>query len=302
MSEIIHIESITEVHKILGIEKPKHPLVTILNHKDIQLNRDMSGVRVSLNLYQISLKKCPSNSFQYGRNSYDFQEGTMIFTSPGQVVSFGEWDQGYVANGWTLAFHPDLIRKSELGRNIDKYSFFSYDANEALHLSDLEKDMIRGLLDKIIMEYSQNIDKHSQKLIISNIELVLDYCTRYYDRQFYTRTNLNNDVVAGFERLLKDYYSTNVALEEGIPTVAYCGTQLGMSPNYLSDLLKKETGRNAQDHIHLYVIDRAKTQLLNSGESISQIAYGLGFDYPQHFSKLFKKKTGMTPAEYRNVN
>jgi AraC-like DNA-binding protein len=162
--------------------------------------------------------------------------------------------------------------------------------------------MITELTDKIVREFSQNIDKHSQKLIISNIELILDYSTRYYDRQFYTRSNLNKDIVTRFEALLKDYYHSDKPLEQGIPSVKYCGTALNMSSNYLSDLLKKETGRNAQEHIHYYLIDKAKTRLLNSGESISQIAYGLGFEYPQHFSKVFKAKTGMSPAEYRDMN
>jgi AraC-like DNA-binding protein len=260
------------------------------------------GFRYALDLYQVMYKECAEGSFGYGRNSYDFEEGTLVFTAPGQVLTVHDWEENPESGGWSLLFHPDLIRKSRLGKTIDDYSFFSYEANEALHLSDEEKQSINEILDKIIREYSQNIDKHSQKLIISNIELILDYCTRYYDRQFYTRTNLNKDVVSRFESLLKEYYGSGKALEQGIPSVAYCGAELNMSSNYLSDLLKKETGRNAQEHIHFFLIEKAKTELLSSGESISQIAYGLGFEYPQHFSKIFKAKTGMSPVEYRNLN
>ncbi len=302
MKDIIRLKTISESHDAMGLKKPKHPLVSVFMHKDFKPKKELGNVKLSFDFYQVILKKCNEGSFQYGRNSYDFKEGTMIFTSPGQVVSFDNISKEHEPKGWTLAFHPDLIRKSELGKNIDNYSFFSYDVHEALHLSDEEKQTIKDLLEKIIKEYSQNIDKHSQKLIISNIELMLDYCTRYYDRQFYVRTNLNSDVVSSFERLLKDYYRSERPLDLGIPTVSYCGTELGMSPNYLSDLLKKETGRNAQEHIHHYVVEKAKTSLLSTTDSISQIAYELGFEYPQHFSKLFKKKTSISPAEYRSVN
>ncbi|MCU4154567.1 AraC family transcriptional regulator [Carboxylicivirga sp. A043] len=225
--------------------------------------------------------------------------------APGQVVTFGdkqEWDKNEVKGGWSLNFHPDLIRRSHLGQHIDDYTFFSYEVNEALHLSDQEKTTIGEIRDKIIHEYSTNIDKHSQKLIISNIELMLDYCTRFYDRQFYTRENLNKDTVSRFEKVLKAYYNTGKQYETGVPSVKYCGAELNLSSNYLSDLLKKETGKNAQEHIHHFVVNRAKTTLLNSSDSVSQVAYALGFDYPQHFSKIFKKKTGLSPAEYRNVN
>ena len=204
--------------------------------------------------------------------------------------------------GWTLAFHPDLIRKSTLSDKIDQYSFFDYDVNEALHLSDDELKTIEQLLDKIVREYSQNLDRHSQNLIISNIELLLDYCARLYDRQFYTRTNINTDIVSKFENLLKAYYQSEKVDELGIPNVQYMARELNLSSNYLSDLLKKETGKTTQEHIHLYVVEKAKNFLLNSNSSISEIGYSLGFDYPQHFSNLFKSKTGLSPSEYRNLN
>lgn len=203
---------------------------------------------------------------------------------------------------WFLSFHPDLIRSSGLAEKMNQYSFFHYDVNEALHLSDDEKDTIKQLRDKIVQEYSQNLDRHSQHLIIANLELLLDYCVRFYDRQFFTRTNLNSDIVSRFDRILRSYYETDSIEELGSPTVTYFSKELNLSANYLSDLLKKETGKTAQEHIHLHIIEKAKTRLLNSTASISEIGYSLGFEYPQHFSNLFKSKTGQSPREYRNLN
>ncbi len=302
MKELIKVETIIQAHEMFGLEKPKHPLVSVYKHRDANFSDIPSGLHFSVGLYNIMMKEGASGSLGYGRNSYDFQDGTLIFTSPGQVIISSDEHNYEQATGWSLMFHPDLLRKSELGRNIDRYSFFSYDVNEALHLSEDERLTIMEIAGKIEKEYNQNIDKHSQKLMISNIELMLDYCTRYYDRQFYTRTNLNKDVVTRFEELVKDYFNSDKPLEQGMPTVKYCGAELNMSPNYLSDMLKKETGRNAREHIHYIMIDKAKTRLLGTTDSVSEIAYGLGFEYPQHFSKIFKAKTGMSPAEYRNMN
>ncbi|MGF1728842.1 helix-turn-helix domain-containing protein [Photobacterium kasasachensis] len=303
MNSIINIKSVSETHQMLGLGKPRHPLVSVFNNDC--LNMDLSDACYSSDLYIISMKEGVTGKMSYGRSSYDFEEGTMVFMSPGQVMTPAEaestGDSGSYA-GWTLIFHPDLIRKSQLGRKIGQYTFFSYDVNEALHLSEDEKQTLNELADKIRKEINQNIDRHTQHLIAGNIELLLDYCTRYYDRQFYTRTNASEDIVSAFEHLLIQYYNQDKALESGIPTVAYCGQQLGISPNYLSDLLKKETGRSARDHIHFFIIDRAKTQLLGTNQPISQIAYGLGFDYPAHFTKLFKKNTGVSPSQFRVLN
>lgn len=302
MKDIIKINTISEAHSFFGLGKPQHPLITVYRHEDMEPPTDHIGKTIVPDFYQVTFKMCTEGSFGYGRNTYDYQEGTMIFTRPGQALTVPEWERELNVGGWTLLFHMDLIRKSELGKQINDYSFFTYDVNEALHLSEAERKTITDIRDKIIHEYSLNLDKHSQKLIIANIELLLDYCTRYYDRQFYTRENLNKDIVSRFEQLIKSYYESEKQLVNGIPLVSYCGAELNMSSNYLSDLLKKETGRNAQEHIHFYVVDRAKTQLLGSEESISQIAYNLGFEYPQHFSKLFKKNVGMSPGEYRSLN
>ena len=298
------IDSISQAHQAMGLTKPKHPLVSVVKTKDFNPQFDFNGVKVINNLYQVSLKQLGCGNLFYGRNSYDYEEGTLVFTSPGQVTMFeGEVPaDDNTDEGWVLAFHPDLIRKSTLSDKIDYYSFFDYDVNEALHLSEEELGTIEDLLQKIVKEYSQNLDKHSQHLIISNIELLLDYCTRFYDRQFYTRTNLNTDVISKFERALKAYYQTAEVNNLGIPSVHYLATELGFSSNYLSDLLKKETGKTTLEHIHLFVIERAKNILLNSDSSISEIGYLLGFEYPQHFSNLFKSKTGMSPSEFRNLN
>ncbi len=304
MKDIIHIESISEVHAFLGLEKPKHPLISLIRLADANLNINLDHQKYALGLYQISLKdSCPFTIVNYGRNSYDYQEGTMVFTAPHQVLEFKREGVNTEDKGWTLAFHPDLIRKSELSKTIEKYSFFSYASNEALHLSEEERQTVTQICETIKREFSNNLDAHSQTLIISNLELLLNYCLRFYDRQFYTRTNLNQDVVSDFEHLLKTYYQENKHQELGIPSVQYCGEAMNMSPKYLSDLLRKETGRSTQDHIHHFIIEKAKNRLLNSKDSASEIAYGLGFEYPQYFSKMFKKKTKMSPNDFRkNLN
>lgn len=300
MKDIINIETISEVHHFLGKSKPKHPLISVLRIGDVIENIEVKNLKYSLGLYQISLKdNCPFTIVNYGRNSYDYQEGTMVFTSPNQVLEYKKDEVAEKDKGWTLAFHPDLIRKSELGKKMDSFSFFSYASNEALHLSDEERNTVTEIVEKIEKEFSNNIDAHSQTLIISNLELLLNYCLRFYDRQFYTRTNLNQDIASHFEQLLKDYYKKEKQLEFGIPSVQYCGKAMNMSPKYLSDLLRKETGQSTQDHIHQYIIEKAKNRLLNSKESASEIAYALGFEYPQYFSKIFKKKTTMSPNEFR---
>ena len=303
MSSIHNIDSISQIHLALGLSKPKHPLVSVVQSKEIKTVSEYQDVKIAMNLYQVTLKQGIQGKLKYGRTSYDFQEGTLIFTSPGQILEYENGDNEFDnLEGWSLVFHPDLIRKSDLARKIDGYSFFDYASNEALHLSDDERTTIEELLDKIVREYSQNLDRHSHHLINSNIEMILDYCLRFYDRQFYTRSNLNSDVISKFERLLKAYYNTRKVHDIGIPTLKYCASEINLSPNYLSDLLKKETGKSAQEHIHLFIIEKAKNSLLNSKNSISEIAYSLGFDYPQHFSSLFKSKTGVSPKEFRNLN
>jgi AraC-like DNA-binding protein len=303
MKDIIHIETISQLHEMMELPKPKHPLITVVREYTHFNPEELEKVKFTTDLYKISLKaNCPITIINYGRTTYDFQEGTMVFMGPRQVVEYKPQDfESTATGGWTLMFHPDLLRKSELGKKMSSFSFFSYSSNEALHLSDEEKDIVSTIIDIIEREYSNNIDAHSQNLIIANLELLLQYCTRFYDRQFYTRTNWNQDSVSLFESVLMDYYSKDVEMK-GLPTVQYCADQLNMSAKYLSDLLRKETGRNTQDHIHHFVINKAKNMLLGTKLTVSEIAYSLGFEYPQYFSKLFKKKVKVSPKEFRKVS
>jgi AraC-like DNA-binding protein len=302
MKEIYCVKNISEVHQMLGLGAPKHPLITIIK-KWPKIDFDFENIKLTSELYLLSMKgKIKGTSFQYGKNSYDFTDGTLVFLAPNQVASFADPIEELDDSGWTIMFHPDLIRRSKLGKEIKNYSFFNYETNEALHLSDVEKLSLLELVKKIEVELNQNIDKHSQDIIIQNLESILKYSYRYYDRQFYTRTNLNKDLVSKFEHYLQRYFSSPDLSEKGVPSVKQCGEAMHMSGSYLSDLLKIETGRSAKDHITSHVIEKAKTTLLNSNSSISEIAFNLGFDYPQHFSQVFKKKVGMNPTEYRKSN
>lgn len=300
MTEFIHIQSISQLHQLMEIEKPVHPLISVVRHsKDMKIS--FGNVRFNSDLYFISLKENIKGSFKYGRNAYDFEEGTLLFVAPGQVMSSNE-DIDPDLGGWSIFFHPNLIQKSSLATTIADYHFFNYEIHEALHLSDKEKATLTECVLKIEEEINQNIDKHSQELIVHNIESILKYGLRYYDRQFAVRSNQNQDHVSKFEVFLKNYFNQNQQIETGIPTVEICGKSMNMSGKYLSDLLKAETGKSLLEHIHLFIVEQAKLTLLNSNLSVSEISYSLGFDYPQHFSKLFKTKTGLSPSEYRHLN
>lgn len=302
MKEIFRIKTISQAHDFFGFAKPKHPLVSVLPIDERMTTKEYGDVSYTADFYQISLKSGIKGTLSYGRNQYDFQEGTMTFIKPNQVLKVENSEDYEGGSGWTLIFHPDFIRKSELGRKISQYSFFNYEVSEALHLSDDEKTALTDLVNKIEEEYQQNIDKHSQEIIIGNIEMLLRYCKRYYDRQFYTRTNLNKDIISKFEKVMHDYYRSDKPTEFGVLSVKYCANALSMSSNYLGDLIKNETGRKAKDHIQDFIIEKAKTAILGTNETISEIAYGLGFEYPQSFNKLFKAKTGISPLKYRNLN
>lgn len=301
MEEIHHINSISELNKTLNQPEPKHPLISIIDFSRVNF-RKVGNIRVSASFYTIILKNLCPGALRYGRNYYDFQEGTLFFIAPNQVVSIEDPDETKDIYGWGLYFHPDLIRGTSLNAKMINYSFFSYNAYEALHLSEQEKTKLGEIVKNIEIELEQNIDKHSRTLIVSSIELLLNYSNRYYDRQFITRTESNKDIISDFEKLLADYFTSEELLNLGFPSVKYFAGQLHLSANYLSDLLKKETGKNGTEHIQYYVIELAKDKLLSSTVSVSEIAYDLGFEYPQYFSKIFKKNTGMTPAEYRNLN
>ena len=300
MPEFLPIDTISQVHEMFGFDPPKHPLVSVVRIYKQLADIEIPDIQYVPSFYTISLKTGISGICNYGRNTYDFQNGTIVCTAPGQVFHFiSNYELPDYDEGWVLIFHPDLLRKSELGKTIENYTFFGYETHEALHISSDEKSFLNDAISKIEKEYEYFIDRHSQDLIIINIELLLKYCARYYDRQFYSRTNLNRDYISKFERLLKDYYSSEKPLNLGLPSVQYCAAELNLSAKYLSDLLKKETGESALDHIHRFVIDKGKTELLRSSHSISEIAYLLGFQHPQHFSTLFKKKVHTTPTQYR---
>lgn len=299
--EIIHIKSINQLTEMGGFDKPKHPLITIVDASKWVIPASMMNVKVVADLYSISLKD-KSCGLQYGRNTYDFDEGVLIFTAPSQVQSVTKEQKLGEVVGWSLFFHPDLIRNTPLGKTIDNYKFFSYDVHEALHLSDDEQNTITNCIDLIQNEISERIDNHSQTVISSSLELLLNLSQRYYERQFNTRSAKNTDVVSRFNELLKQYYSEKQFAKNGIPTIEYFSNRVNLSANYLSDLLKKETGYNAKEQINNFIIDKAKTLLLSQTDSVSGIAYELGFNYPHYFSRLFKKRTGVTPQEYRQMN
>lgn len=300
--DIFRIKSISQLHEAFGYEKPKHPLISIIDISEAEVTKEMIGLRLAANLYSIALKGGDCG-VMYGRNHYDFEEGVLVFTPPNQVITLtGEVSPESQKNGWMLFFHPDLIRKSALGENIDDYTFFSYQSHEALHLADSEKNTLADCIKKIKEEYHERIDNHSQRLIISNLELLLNYCARFYERQFNTRKNYNSDIVTKLEKLLRSYFHSQDLPELGPPSIQYCADKMNLSPNYLSDLLKKETGKSTKDHINDFVVEQAKNKLVNSNDSINEIAYALGFNYPHYFSRLFKNKTGVSPLAYRELN
>ncbi|HAI84423.1 MAG TPA: AraC family transcriptional regulator [Chitinophagaceae bacterium] len=301
MEPIIHLKNISQINQFVK-SKTNHPLVSVVDFsKTDEYIED--GTRISADFYTIMFKNYCANKLRYGRKNYDFQDGSLICIAPKQVITMdGEIENREDMLGWGLFFHPDILRGTTLSSKMHEYTFFNYDTAEALHLSDKEKQILFDCVQKIEFELQENIDNHSQNLIVTNIELLLNYCARYYGRQFITRKNANTNTVAQIEKLLTTYFKTDQLKENGLPTVKYLADNVHLSASYLSDLLKKETGMNAQDHIHYYLIEEAKNILLGTQNSISEIAYSLGFEYPQYFSKLFKQKTGHTPVAYRKLN
>lgn len=301
MDQVVHIENISELFMAMGQGEPDHPLIGIIDFSTSHVSA-YANVKISTGFYTVMQKNLCPGAMRYGRNYYDFQEGSLFFGSPNQVVEMEDPDENQDVYGWGLFFHPELIRGTSLGGRMKDYSYFSYSVFEALHASEKEKQKLSEIVDDIQAELKQNIDRHSKTVIVSMLELLLNYCNRYYDRQFITRAESNKDLISEFESLLQAYFESEALQTLGFPSVKYFAEQLHLSPNYLGDLLKKETGKNGTEHIQLHVIDLARDRLLGSTASVSEIAYQLGFEYPQYFSKLFKKNTGMTPAEYRNLN
>lgn len=292
---LLNIETVTEYDDMLGVET-LHPQVSVI---DLSKARPMRHMRHTFSFYVVFLKDEKSCDLLYGRQRYDYQKGSVVCLAPGQVIGIEDTGEEFQPQGYALCFHPDFIRGTNLGRSIKEYSFFSYEVNEALHLSERERVTFIDCLMKIQEELQHSIDRLSRRLITNNIELLLNYCLRFYERQFITRQDVNRDILARFEVLLDNYFAGEDVLQKGLPTVKYCASELCLSTNYFGDLIKKETGKTALEWIQSKIIDIAKEQLLIPTSSISQVAYGLGFQYPQHFTRVFKKLTGVTPHEYR---
>ncbi len=298
MEKIVYLDSVAAYNKMRGVET-LHPLITVL---DLSKANPMPAQTFNFGLYAIYLKELECGELKYGRGTYDYQEGTLVFIAPGQVLGVQPKVKTFEPKGWAMLFHPDLIKGTPLGKHIEDYSFFSYNVNEALHLSEKERNIILDCFAKVQYELQQSIDKHSRMLIASNIELFLNYCIRFYDRQFITRETIHNTTVERFETLLIDYFKSEKPQLDGLPTVAWCAEQLYLSSNYFGDLVKKETGKTAQEYIQAKIISLAKEMMFDASKSVSEIGYELGFKYPQHFSRLFKQKVGISPNEYRRLN
>ena len=294
----IAINSVSELHSTMGLPKPLHPLISLINMDEVMPSNYTEEVHFLLNFYGVSLKKNLKGKLKYGQNYYDFDEGVLAMKAPNQLVSVGN-DPNFKVSGWWLVIHPDFVLNYPLGRVIKNYGFFSYAVNEALHLSDKEEKMLEGIFKNNEQEYQTSIDQFSQDVIIAHIELLLNYCNRFYNRQFITRKKVNNDLLSKMETLLDEYFNKDKILEQGLPSVHYFSDCLNLSPDYLSDMLKTLTGHSTQHHIHNKLIEKAKETLTTTQLSVSEIAYQLGFEHPQSFNKLFKSKTNLTPLEYR---
>ena len=297
MKEVIKLDTVDQYNRLFGLET-LHPLVSIVNLSEAP--RFPTHFTMNYGVYALFLKNVKCGDIRYGRQTYDYQEGTVTSFAPGQVVEV-EMQQGVKPNAHGLLFHPDLIKGTSLGQDIKHYSFFSYTSAEALHLSEEEKGIFIDCLEEIKMELQRPIDKHSKRLISRNIELLLDYCMRFYERQFITRSESNKSVLVKFETLLDDYFQSDKLQTDGLPSVKYFADKVFLSPNYFGDLIKKETGKSAQEYIQNRMIDLAKEMIAGTEKTVSQIAYELGFQYSQHFNRIFKKNVGYTPGEYRKL-
>jgi AraC family transcriptional activator of pobA len=298
MEEIARIETVSQ-YNALANNKTLHPLVSVTDLSKADKTRD---VKVSFGFYTVFLKDVKCGNLRYGCNYYDYEDGTLVFVAPGQVIGIENNGEFHQPQGFALLFHPDLIRGTSLGRHITDYTFFSYDVHEALHLSENERAIIWDCFSKIQFELEHAIDKHSKMLIVANIELLLSYCVRFYDRQFITRDTAHKGALQRFENLMNEYFLSDKPQTIGLPTVAYCADQLNFSANYFGDLIKKETGKSPNEYIQLKIMDLAKEKIFDTDKSVSEIAYELGFKYPQHFTRSFKQYVGHTPNEYRTLN
>jgi len=296
------IKSISQFHQLRGLPKPEHPLVSVVNFDDVVRTSD-DPQNLVLDFYSIALKRnfSATMKYGYGQQEYDFDEGIMFFIAPKQVFSVHNGGDDYKVSGWMLLIHPDFLWNTPLAKKIKHYEYFSYSVNEALHMSDKEETMLTGIMQNIAHEYHSNIDTFSQDVIIAQIELLLAYSDRFYNRQFITRKITNHKILNRLDDILTKYFNSDSLEKNGLPTVQYIANALNVSPNYLSVMLKLQTGQSTQQHIHDKLIETAKEKLSTSSLSVSEIAFALGFEHSQSFSKLFKSKTNLSPLEFRNT-
>jgi AraC-like DNA-binding protein len=297
-SNINHIKSISQLLRLLGVPAPLHPLIALVDYNNVSIEMFPKGQKVSLDFYKISFKPTFTGQIKYGQGYYDFEEGGLAFLKPKQIVFPPEEIESY--EGIALYFHSDFIRNYPLGSTINQYGFFSYDVSEALFLSAKEKEIITSLFATIANELDNNIDSFSQDVLVSQIELLLNYSNRFYNRQFITRKAINHDIITSLDELLNNYFKEENSLKNGLPSVKYISTELKQSQRYLSDMLSSLTGLNTQQYIQNAIIEKAKEKLSSTNLSVSEIAYELGFEHPQSFSKLFKTKTNLSPSEFRH--
>lgn len=302
MSDFFKVNSLSEMFRFMELPAPKHPLISFIDFSKTPFSKELPSGKVLCGFYQISFKGNERGSLKYGRESYDYQEGSLVYIAPNQLVEYASSTAIEANKGWTLFFHPDLIRSFSLDSKMKDYAFFDYQTNEALHISEKERQVLESVIAQIEMELEANLDEFSEEVIVNNLELLLNYSKRFYNRQFITRKRFSHGVVEQFTKLLENYYERKEQLEKGIPSVQYFADRLHYSPGYLNELVKKATGQNVLGHVHYKLIELAKSSLLNSDKTVSEIAFDLGFEYSQYFSRLFKKKTGFTPNEYRNAS
>lgn len=298
MAEMLKFQTIAE-YNAFNNQETLNPLVSIV---DLSKADPRASQRLCYGFYTVFLKQIKCGDLRYGLKNYDYQEGTLIFLAPGQAIGENNPELYYQPQGLALVFHQDMLHGTPLGKHMSDYSFFSYEVCEALHLSEQERQIVLDCFAKISFELRHGHDKHTKKLIASNIELFLDYCIRFYDRQFVTRDVVHRGIVDRFEQLLNNYFQSGMARELGLPNVAYCAEKIGLSSNYFGDLLKKETGKTALEFIQLKIMNLAKDKIFDPNKTINEIAFELGFKYPQHFSRLFKQRVGVSPNEYRALN
>lgn len=299
MSNILNFDTIQEYNDFLGIET-LHPFVSSIDFSEV--GKEYKHIRKRYGFYFIFLKDVKCGDLIYGRHKYDYQDGTLVFIAPGQIAGKDDTGEVFQMKGWGLCFHPDLLRGTPLAQKMKDYSFFSYESNESLHMSERERQIIINCFQEIREELSHSIDKHSKSIITANIEVFLNHCLRFYDRQFITRQDVNQDVLTVFEELLNFYFDSDKPQSFGLPSVQYFANELHLSANYFGGLMKKETGKSPQEYIQLKVIEKAKDKLYCPEKSISEIAYELGFKYPHHFSRMFKNVVGCSPTDFRLIN